>query len=76
MATEEIPESWRAALEPVLADPQARKLGGWLRAEEERGQVIYPPRGQRLAALALTLGFVFLGWGRPILNELFWGVLR
>lgn len=54
MATEEIPESWRAALEPVLADPQARKLGGWLRAEEERGQVIYPPRGQRLAALALT----------------------
>ena len=29
-----------------------------------------------LAALALTLGFVFLGWGRPILNELFWGILR
>ncbi len=29
-----------------------------------------------LTALALTLGFVFLGWGRPILNELFWGILR
>ena len=54
MAGEEIPQSWRAALEPVLAEPQARKLGGWLRAEEERGAVVYPPRGQRLAALALT----------------------
>lgn len=54
MATEAIPESWRAALEPVLGDPQARKLGGWLRAEEAAGKAIYPPRGVRLAALALT----------------------
>ncbi|MFN3863837.1 MAG: uracil-DNA glycosylase [Erythrobacter sp.] len=53
-STETIPESWRSALEPVLASPAARRLGGWLRAEEAAGKVIYPPRGQRLAALALT----------------------
>ena len=34
--------------------PESRKLGGWLRAEEDAGKVIYPPRGQRLAALAMT----------------------
>ena len=54
MASETVPESWRAALEPVLATPDARRLGGWLKAEEAAGKVIYPPRGQRLAALALT----------------------
>jgi uracil-DNA glycosylase len=54
MASETIPESWRAALEPALATPEARKLGGWLKAEEAAGKVIYPPRGTRLAALALT----------------------
>ncbi|MCK0129599.1 uracil-DNA glycosylase [Erythrobacter sp. F6033] len=54
MANDEIPESWRTALEPVLATPEARKLGGWLRAEEGAGKVIHPPRGQRLTALALT----------------------
>ena len=54
MASEAIPDSWRGALEPVLAQPEARKLGGWLHAEEDRGQVIFPPRGQRLAALAMT----------------------
>lgn len=41
-------------LDPVLALPEARKLGGWLRAEEGRGGTIYPPRGQRLNALTLT----------------------
>jgi len=51
---EQVPESWREALGPVLAEKQARQLGGWLRAEEEAGKVIYPPRGSRLAALALT----------------------
>jgi uracil-DNA glycosylase len=51
---ETIPESWRAALEPALATPQARQLGGWLKAEEAAGKTVYPPRGQRLAALALT----------------------
>ena len=49
-----IPESWRPALEPVLNAPGARRLGGWLRAEEAAGRTIYPPRGQRLRALALT----------------------
>jgi len=49
-----LPESWRAALEPVLALPQSRQLGGFLRAEEQAGKRIYPPRGTRLRALALT----------------------
>jgi uracil-DNA glycosylase len=54
MATETLPESWRPALEPVLDTPDARRLGGWLRAEEAAGRQVYPPRGERLAALALT----------------------
>jgi uracil-DNA glycosylase len=53
-ASEVIPESWRAALEPVLATPEARKLGRFLKIEEAAGKRIYPPRGTRLAALALT----------------------
>jgi len=51
---ETVPPSWQAALNPVLATPEARRLGGWLRAEEAAGKAIYPPRGTRLAALALT----------------------
>ncbi len=54
MTAETIPESWRTALEPALATPDARKLGGWLKAEEAAGKAVYPPRGTRLAALALT----------------------
>ena len=54
MTADTIPESWRAALEPALATPEARKLGGWLTAEEAAGKQVYPPRGTRLAALALT----------------------
>ena len=49
-----VPDSWRAALDPVLALPESRRLGGWLRAEEERGVAIYPPKGMRLRALELT----------------------
>ena len=49
-----IPESWRAVLAPVLAAPEARALAGWLDGEEATGKAIYPPRDQRLAALALT----------------------
>ena len=49
-----VPDSWRAALDPVLALPESRRLGGWLRAEEENGKTIYPPRGTRLKALELT----------------------
>ena len=52
--TDAVPESWRPALDPVLALPQSRQLGGFLKAEEAAGKAIYPPRGQRLAALALT----------------------
>lgn len=52
--SETIPESWRSVLEPVLATPEARRLGGWLKAEEAAGKQVYPPRGTRLAALALT----------------------
>lgn len=54
MGHETIPASWRSVLEPVLATPEARRLGGWLKAEEAAGKLVYPPRGTRLAALALT----------------------
>ena len=54
MTQDTLPPSWRAALEPALASPGARRLGGWLRAEEANGKTIFPPRGQRLAALELT----------------------
>jgi len=54
MGCEAIPESWRAALEPALNAPSARRLGGWLWEEEAAGRAIYPPRGARLRALALT----------------------
>lgn len=49
-----VPESWRAALEPVLAEKSSRALGGFLKAEEAGGKRIYPPRGSRLRALELT----------------------
>ena len=49
-----LPESWRTALAPALATPEARRLGGFLKAEEQAGKRIYPPRGSRLAALELT----------------------
>lgn len=54
VTAETVPPSWRSALDPVLALPQSRKLGGFLTAEEAAGKAIYPPRGTRLAALALT----------------------
>lgn len=52
--SEGVPDSWRAALAPVLHGREARRLGGWLTAEEGAGKRVYPPRGQRLRALALT----------------------
>lgn len=54
MSQSEVPESWRAALEPVLAEAGARRLGGFLKSEEAAGKRIYPPRGTRLRALELT----------------------
>lgn len=53
-ASDTIPESWRTILDPVLSSPEARRLGGFLIAEEAAGKQIYPPRGSRLHALALT----------------------
>jgi uracil-DNA glycosylase len=52
--SESVPDSWREALEPVLARPEARRLGGWLTAQEAAGKAIFPPRGSRLRALELT----------------------
>jgi uracil-DNA glycosylase len=52
--SETIPPSWASVLEPVLATPEARRLGGWLQAEEQAGKAIFPPRGTRLKALDLT----------------------
>src|SRR6195952_4698308 len=54
LGTDALPESWRAALEPVLANQASRALGGFLTAEEKAGKRIYPPRGSRLRALELT----------------------
>lgn len=53
MANDALPDSWRSLLEPVLATPEARRLGGLLRAREAEGVSIFPPTGQRLTALAL-----------------------
>lgn len=49
-----VPLSWQPAVQPVLDTEEARKLGGWLRAEEAAGKAIFPPRGTRLRALELT----------------------
>ncbi len=54
MTDDAIPQSWKDALDPALATTEARKLGGWLRAQEDAGKVIFPPRGFRLAALQAT----------------------
>lgn len=52
--SEIVPPSWQPVLGPVLATPEARRLGGWLQAEEAAGKQVLPPRGSRLAALART----------------------
>lgn len=49
-----VPPSWQSVLAPALATREARRLGGFLRAEEGAGKRIYPPRGSRLRALELT----------------------
>lgn len=53
-SSEAVPESWRAVLAPVLASEKSHALAAFLRAEEASGRSVYPPRGQRLAALHLT----------------------
>lgn len=52
--TDPIPLSWHDTLAPVLASPEARKLGGWLREQAQEGKVIFPVQGERLTALAIT----------------------
>jgi uracil-DNA glycosylase len=54
MSADAVPESWRPTIEPLLATREARRLGGFIKAEEAAGKRIYPPRGQRLRALELT----------------------
>ena len=54
MSLSPLPASWRVALDPVLATPRMRALGGFLSGEEAAGKTIYPPRGSRLAALERT----------------------
>lgn len=49
-----VPESWRPALEGVLATPKSRALGAFLQAEEAAGKAIYPTHDLRFAALDLT----------------------
>jgi|TARA_R100000049_G_C1951916_1_gene100441 uracil-DNA glycosylase len=51
---QDLPDSWQDTLAPVLATPEARQLGGFLRAEDAAGKAIYPPQGCRLRALELT----------------------
>ena len=48
------PPTWRPALAPALATPEALQLATFLQSEEHAGKRIYPPRGTRLAALELT----------------------
>ena len=52
--SESVPDSWKPVLDPVLGGEEARRLGDWLRAEEDAGKTVYPPRGSRLKALELT----------------------
>lgn len=53
-ALEALPPSWRASLGPVLESPQAARMLAFLHAEETAGKRIFPPRGSRLRAFALT----------------------
>jgi len=48
------PASWAPALDPVVASPAFARLTAFLDAEAQRGATIFPPEGERLAALALT----------------------
>lgn len=53
-AHEAVPESWREALGPVLGSAGTQQLAAFLAAEEAGGKTVYPPRGSRLRAFALT----------------------
>jgi uracil-DNA glycosylase len=51
---DQVPESWRAVLAPVLQGGDAKLLTQWIEQQEDAGTTVYPPRGQRLRALELT----------------------
>ncbi|MGB3754272.1 MAG: uracil-DNA glycosylase [Parerythrobacter sp.] len=51
---EELPEDWRAVLEPALATAETEALAAWLAGEEATGKTVYPPREERFAALRVT----------------------
>ncbi len=49
-----IPDEWAPVLADALDKPQARQLSDWLGAQEDAGEVVYPPRDSRFRALELT----------------------
>ncbi|SLJ93765.1 uracil-DNA glycosylase [Novosphingobium mathurense] len=53
-AAQSVPPAWQPALGELLESRESRQLAEWLRAEEEAGKRIYPPRDHRLRALELT----------------------
>lgn len=53
-ADDGVPVAWRSILKDVLGTPESRRLSAFLQAEEQAGKRIFPPRGERLTALALT----------------------
>lgn len=50
----DLPPDWAEALAPVLASSGTAALDGWLRAQEEAGTILYPPRADRFRAFELT----------------------
>lgn len=54
MDNDQIPDTWREPLCGVLQNPLLHSLRTFLQAEERRGMTIYPPPGQRFAALEMT----------------------
>ena len=52
-----VPESWQAVLGPLLAAPEARRLGGFLKAEEAAvGRAVKVLSGLAVAGLAQRAG--------------------
>ncbi len=53
-SSDTVPIAWRGALGPALHRPEVVRLFDSLAAEDAAGTAVYPPRGQRFAALELT----------------------
>ena len=54
MDTDQLPDTWQQPLCSVLQNPMVQSLRTFLQDEERRGKAIYPPPGQRFAALEMT----------------------